>query len=99
VEDTVIGNIKFTNIIARKGSIKRRITLAAHYDSKMFTEIDFIGAIDSAVPVGIILDIARVLDKYISEDSKIGLELIFFLMEKKHLNHGQIQTQFMELDI
>ena len=37
--------------------------LAAHYDSKYFSNVKFVGAIDSAVPVGIILDLILTLDE------------------------------------
>jgi glutaminyl-peptide cyclotransferase len=38
-----------------------RVIFACHYDSKYFSEFDFIGATDSAVPCAILLDLAKFL--------------------------------------
>ena len=41
--------------------LKNRVVLACHYDSKYFADFDFIGAIDSAVPCAMLLDMAQFL--------------------------------------
>ncbi|KAJ3105373.1 hypothetical protein HDU97_008127 [Phlyctochytrium planicorne] len=82
--ETPKGKWPFNNIIATKDpNAPRRIVLAAHYDSKLFTDFDFIGATDSAVPCAILVDIAKTLDAYLNSQSKgktpsTTLQLIFF---------------------
>ena len=41
--------------------IKNRIVFACHYDSKYETDFEFLGAIDSAVPCAMLLDMAKFL--------------------------------------
>jgi glutaminyl-peptide cyclotransferase len=60
-----------------------RLVVAAHYDSKIFAEFDFAAATDSAVPVALLLDLARTLQPWLLEAQKTGrlkhsLQLIFF---------------------
>lgn len=61
-DSTPYGIKTFTNIIATQDPRKpKKMVLAAHYDSKNITDRHgnaFIGAIDSAVPCGILLDLA-----------------------------------------
>ena len=54
--------------------------LAAHFDSKYFKEFDFIAATDSAIPCGILLDIAQSLNTLLDtlKDPKTTIQLIFF---------------------
>jgi glutaminyl-peptide cyclotransferase len=40
---------------------KNRVVFACHYDSKFFKDMEFIGAVDSAVPCAILLDMAKFL--------------------------------------
>ena len=59
---TPLGPLPFTNLIARfPPRAHHYLTLACHYDSKYFPDIDFIGATDSAAPCAILLDIATLI--------------------------------------
>ncbi|KAJ1895431.1 hypothetical protein LPJ66_004597 [Kickxella alabastrina] len=69
------------NIIAtRNPGAAKRLVLSAHYESKIMNGGDFVGATDSAVPVALMLDVARGLadkiDQLTSRD--LSLQLIFF---------------------
>ncbi|KAJ2477649.1 hypothetical protein IWW56_004211 [Coemansia sp. RSA 2131] len=78
---TPMGDIKMSNIIATKNpSAAKRLVLAAHYESKIVPGGEFIGATDSAVPVAMILDIAKGLASLIDKqtDSDISLQMVFF---------------------
>ncbi|PVU91947.1 hypothetical protein BB559_003911 [Furculomyces boomerangus] len=78
LEKTPLGMKSFTNIIGIKNpKAKKRVVLAAHFDSKVFNTGDFIGAIDSAVPVAILLSICKNLGKMINGEDKT-LQVIFF---------------------
>ena len=68
------GKMTFTNIIATKDiDAPRRLVLACHYDSKYFSNIEFIGMADSAVPCAMLMDIARVVNEPMERrrDSKV----------------------------
>lgn len=66
--DTIIGRKPFTNIIATLDPhVDKRLVLAAHYDSKIIKGKKFLGAIDSALPVALLLDIALTLDQKLQE--------------------------------
>ncbi|XP_039257363.2 glutaminyl-peptide cyclotransferase-like [Styela clava] len=71
----------FTNIIATYNPrAERRLVLACHYDSKR-TPMHFIGATDSAVPCGMLIEIAVVLRNYLDSSfykKNLTLQLIFF---------------------
>lgn len=61
---TPYGPKRFTNIIATLNpNAKRRLILAAHYDSKYFPEDSdgryFFGATDSAMPCAMLIEIAK----------------------------------------
>ena len=65
---TPIGPKRFTNIIATLNpNAKRRLMLAAHYDSKYFPENPdgtkrfFLAATDSAIPCAMLIEIAKVV--------------------------------------
>ena len=62
-ELTPLGPKRFTNIIATLNpSAKRRLILAAHYDSKYFKDPPkqyFLGATDSAMPCAMLIEIAK----------------------------------------
>lgn len=69
-DNTPYGFKKFANIIAdlpkdsqnfkqEQANTRHRVVFACHYDSKLFTSINFIGAIDSAVPCAMLLDMAK----------------------------------------
>jgi len=78
---TPVGVKTFTNIIAVHNTLaSRRLTLACHYDSKLFNDFRFIGATDSAVPCAILMNIAGHLNTALNtiKDKDLTLELIFF---------------------
>jgi len=62
---TPLGMKNFTNIIATLyPEANRVLSLAAHYDSKIIPPVNgkyFVAATDSAVPCGILLDLAKIL--------------------------------------
>lgn len=54
-----------------KAYLGKRIVFACHYDSKYFENFDFIGAVDSAVPCALLLDMAKYLkDNYNTNNLK-----------------------------
>ncbi|KAJ1106525.1 hypothetical protein NDU88_003926, partial [Pleurodeles waltl] len=62
------GSLPFTNIIATLDPMaQRRLVIACHYDSKYFPHDQFgrsfVGAVDSAVPCSIMLEVVSALDK------------------------------------
>ena len=81
---TPLGRKTFTNIIASRNlKAERYLVFGAHYDSKHFPEPNtFVGAIDSAAPCAIMLDVARALEKAFSELSFVSapynLRFVFF---------------------
>jgi len=67
-EATPLGDKKFVNMIAvHDPAVSRRLILACHYDSKLFTDAHFIAATDSAVPCALMLDVARLLNASLSK--------------------------------
>ncbi|CAG5134260.1 unnamed protein product [Candidula unifasciata] len=81
VDSTPYGKKKFTNIIATLDPSKpNKIVLACHYDSKNFSNYLFIGATDSAVPCGILLQTSKQLQCFLekSRPNDLTLQLIFF---------------------
>ena len=82
-DDTPFGKKEFTNVIATYNpDAKRRLILSAHFDSKYYEEFEFIGAIDSAVPCAIMMDIAKVLTPVLNKNEKkdddVTLQMVFF---------------------
>ncbi|XP_002158175.3 glutaminyl-peptide cyclotransferase [Hydra vulgaris] len=69
---TPLGDKKFTNILATLNpKAKRKLAFAAHYDSKLMKPVNgkyFLGAIDSAVPCAMLLDLASILTKSYNKD-------------------------------
>ena len=60
-QDTVVGRVRFTNIIATLDpNAPRRMVIACHYDSKMSPR-GFLGATDSAVPCAQMINLAKTL--------------------------------------
>ncbi|BEI89880.1 uncharacterized protein CcaverHIS019_0212420 [Cutaneotrichosporon cavernicola] len=56
------GDVEFTNLIYTfDPGAPRKLVLSAHFDSKWFASGGFIGATDSAAPVGFLLDTAEAL--------------------------------------
>lgn len=74
------GRLKFNNIIAKLDpTAPRFLALSCHYDSKYFKEIEFLGAIDSAVPCAMLLHLAKVLTPLLrTKNPSVSLMLIFF---------------------
>jgi len=67
-DTTPLGEKTFVNVIAvHDPAVTRRLTLACHYDSKLFTDVEFIAATDSAVPCALMIDVARVLNASLSK--------------------------------
>ncbi|KAJ2365257.1 hypothetical protein IW150_006261, partial [Coemansia sp. RSA 2607] len=78
---TPVGNVPMANIVAtRNPGAAKRLVLAAHYESKIMEGGDFVGATDSAVPVALMLDVARGLAAKIDQQpsSDLSLQMIFF---------------------
>ncbi|KAJ2830077.1 hypothetical protein GGI24_001989 [Coemansia furcata] len=66
---TPVGQVKMANIIATKNpAAAKRLVLAAHYESKVLEEGEFVGATDSAVPVALMLDVAKGLADKMEQD-------------------------------
>ncbi|OMH79750.1 Glutaminyl-peptide cyclotransferase [Zancudomyces culisetae] len=79
-EQTPYGMKEFSNIIGIKTpAAKKRLLMAAHYDSKYFKEFDFIGATDSSVPVALLLDLCKSVGPKLSTNpDDTTLQLVFF---------------------
>ncbi|KAJ2557909.1 hypothetical protein EV175_001065, partial [Coemansia sp. RSA 1933] len=85
---TPVGQVPMANIIATKNpGASKRLILAAHYESKVLEGGEFIGATDSAVPVALLLDIARGLAAEIDQmtSPELTLQLIFFDGEEAYV--------------
>lgn len=82
-DKTPIGVVNFANIIATHNpNAERFLVLACHYDSKYFKDFIFLGAIDSAVPCAMLINIAKTLKQYLNKGSNnvdvdIGLMFLF----------------------
>ncbi|KAI9276621.1 hypothetical protein BY458DRAFT_505550 [Sporodiniella umbellata] len=79
------GPKNFTNIIVTHNPDRpSRMVLAAHFDSMFSPDFEFIGATDSAIPCGLLIDLARTLNSILSDPEKNyrmnnkTLQLIFF---------------------
>ena len=83
-DETPFGHKEFTNVIATRDiTAHKRLTFAAHYDSKYFKDFEFIGATDSSVPCAILMDIAGTLNSALKakedqNDRFSTLQMIFF---------------------
>lgn len=81
-DTTPIGTVRFANIIATSDpQACRQLVLACHYDSKMMN--GFLGAIDSAVPCAMLLELADNFKKSFRssgerDKDRLGLTFIFF---------------------
>ncbi|XP_063916475.1 glutaminyl-peptide cyclotransferase-like isoform X3 [Zophobas morio] len=87
----IFGNLKFKNIVATHNpQAERYLVLACHYDSKYFKDIEFVGAIDSAVPCAMMLEIAKTLSQDLqkSKNKNVALKLVFFDGEEAFENWG-----------
>ncbi|RIB20849.1 hypothetical protein C2G38_1963325 [Gigaspora rosea] len=81
-DTTPLGEKPFNNIIVTKDiEAKRRLVLAAHFDSKYFAPPNyFVGATDSAVPCAMLIDLAFRLNPYFDnrKNKDLTLQIIFF---------------------
>lgn len=82
-DNTPFGIKSFKNIIVTKDiHAQRRLSLAAHFDSKYFKNFEFIGATDSSIPCAILVNLARSLNNALENQMKTSrfttLQLIFF---------------------
>jgi glutaminyl-peptide cyclotransferase len=90
-QNTPIGNVNFANVIATYPKnppnqylnkyTKDRYVFACHYDSKYYKGQNFIGAIDSAVPCAMLIDMAKFIYENIEKtNQKINhqIQFIFF---------------------
>ena len=86
-QNTVMGRIRFTNIIATLDpNAPRRMVIACHYDSKV-TPQGFLGATDSAAPCAQMINLAKTLQSelnnlkggtFVSEFSILGGKMCYF---------------------
>lgn len=74
------GEIEFTNLRARfgEGRWDEKVSglLCSHYDTKLYTRFDFVGANDAGSSTGLLVELARVLQS--RPDLAEELELVFF---------------------
>lgn len=76
------GPVNMTNIFGTLNpSAPRRLVLACHFDSKLDSFGQFVGATDSAVPCAQMLDVATTLNSFLKKSnirSSVTLQLLFF---------------------
>jgi glutaminyl-peptide cyclotransferase len=76
-DQTLRGETKFVNLIARFGGAPKPVfLLCSHYDTKIFDTFRFVGANDGGSSTGLLLELARVLALEPGLAEKI--ELVFF---------------------
>jgi len=81
-QNTVVGRVRFTNIIATLDpNAPRRMVIACHYDSKV-TPQGFLGATDSAAPCAQMINLAKTLQSELNNSkgrkSVVTLQFLFF---------------------
>ncbi|XP_052511670.1 glutaminyl-peptide cyclotransferase-like protein [Budorcas taxicolor] len=81
---TPLGPLDFGNVVATLDpGAARHLTLACHYDSKLFPSgsAPFVGATDSAVPCSLLLELAQALDQELGKAKEraapVTLQLLF----------------------
>jgi Zn-dependent M28 family amino/carboxypeptidase len=75
---TPVGEKKMVNITAEiPGESQDVIIVSSHYDTKLFTNMQFVGANDPASSVGTLLEIGRVLSAS-QQKPKLTYRLVFF---------------------
>lgn len=71
-QNTVIGNITFTNIIAShnksSNTLQKKVILACHYESKIFKNFQFVGATDAVVPCSFLLEFSEYINEKIQKN-------------------------------
>lgn len=79
--DTPRGEIAFENLVAEipaavdEPATSPVVVLASHFDTKRFTDIEFVGANDGGSSTALLLELARVLA---GEDRPVTYRLVFF---------------------
>jgi hypothetical protein len=89
-DDTPRGKVRFVNLIARfaaHGNSAPSFLLCAHYDTKTFDTIRFVGANDGGSGTGLLLELARVLAQH--PDLAAKIELAFFDGEEAYVNFSE----------
>ena len=77
-DETPRGKVRFVNLIARfaaHGNGAASFLLCAHYDTKTFDTIRFVGANDGGSGTGLLLEVGRVLAQHPDLAAKIELVL------------------------
>ena len=78
IAKTPQGEIKMANIVGElAGETKNLLLLASHYETKVYQDMQFVGANDPAASVGTLLEIGRVLGS-MKEKPKVTYRLVFF---------------------
>src|SRR6478672_11807206 len=78
IPSTPIGDKKMVNITAEiPGESKDVVIISSHYDTKLFTNMQFVGANDPGTSVGTLLEIGRVLGAN-QQKPKFTYWLVFF---------------------
>ncbi|XP_055407359.1 glutaminyl-peptide cyclotransferase-like protein isoform X3 [Bubalus kerabau] len=80
---TPVGPLDFGNVVATLDpGAARHLTLACHYDSKLFPSgsAPFVGAMDSAVPCSLLLELAQALDQELGKAKERELFMLLDLL-------------------
>jgi len=78
IAKTPQGEMKMVNIIGElAGETKTLVLLASHYETKLYQDMQFVGANDPAASVGTLLEIGRVLGS-MRDKPKVTYRLVFF---------------------
>jgi hypothetical protein len=94
-ENTPFGVVEFTNIIAnyKQQLNKKKLILAAHYESKFYKDLKFVGATDAAFPCGLVLELASFIDQQIQSrnwnDPSVDFQLVFFDGEEAFIGFSE----------
>ena len=98
-DNTPLGKKRFTNIIATQNpAARRRLILSAHYDSKLMQPSEngeyFLGAIDSAVPCAMLVEIARTLTPLFNEKAKRQVHFKCFVVQYKTISQFCVYVKY-----
>ena len=78
IAKTPQGETKMVNIAGElAGETKNVVLIASHYDTKLYKDMQFVGANDPAASVGTLLEIGRVLGS-MRDKPKVTYRLVFF---------------------
>ena len=98
-QNTVVGRIRFTNIIATLDpNSPRRMVIACHYDSKV-TPQGFLGATDSAAPCAQMINLAKTLQSELnnSKGGTLFAEFSILGSKKCYINVFGISSVSLEI--